>query len=108
MATYNWDSIKKIHRISIFLIIVNIAFGYFLYTNKNHSTTLYSQTTGRVGYISAKRGVNLRAGPNATSNLVTTIANGEQVTILNDTTSVSKGWVEINYYGNHGWIWGAF
>jgi uncharacterized protein YgiM (DUF1202 family) len=105
---YDWNSIKKTRRIAYLFLINNTGLGLLLFDKKSKSSPHNKQTDGKVGHIYAKRGVKLRNEPNANSNSISSIGNGEPVIILNDTSTTFKGWVEVSYNGSTGWIWGDY
>jgi uncharacterized protein YgiM (DUF1202 family) len=104
---YDWSKIKKVYRFGYLLVIVNIALGYGLYATKHTPRTITNDDFPK-GTIIAKRGVKLRAQPNIQSTSKLSIGNGEEVSIINDTSTVSRGWVKVSYNGVAGWVWGEF
>lgn len=105
---YNWSSIKKIRWAAYIILAINLGLGSFLLIIKSKSIIHHKHIDGKVGYIHAKRGVKLRQEPRADSNPISNISNGESVTILNDTSTVNEGWVQIKYRSNTGWVWGDY
>ncbi|MBB6130146.1 SH3 domain-containing protein [Mucilaginibacter lappiensis] len=105
---YNWNSIKKIRITAYIILAVNVGLGLFLVYSECKSTIHHEHIDGQAGYIHAKRRVKLRRDPDANSNSLVSIGNGEPVQILNDTSTVHKGWIQINYNGNIGWVWGDY
>ncbi|WPU94316.1 SH3 domain-containing protein [Mucilaginibacter sabulilitoris] len=105
---YNWSSIKKIRWIAYTILAINLGLGLFLISGKAKNIIYHKYVDGRVGYIHAKRGVKLRQEPRADSNPISNIGNGESVTILNDTSTVNEGWVQIKYRRSTGWVWGDY
>lgn len=102
---YNWNSIKKVRIAAYIILATNIGLGLFLFNAEYNSSIHHEHADGKIGYIHAKRGVKLRHEANAYSNSILSIGNGESVTILNDTSIINKGWVEVKYYDSVGWIW---
>ena len=87
---------------------MNLGLGLFLVYSKSKSTIHHEHIDGKVGYIHAKRGVKLRQDADANSNSLVSIGNGEPVQILNDTSIVHKGWIQIKYNSSIGWVWGDY
>lgn len=105
----DWGKIKRVRRFGYLLLLINVILGIVLSINSiNRRQQQLSATQGAIGYIIAKRGVNLRQLADASSVSITTIAVGEPVTILTDSSKTDKGWVKVNYNGNEGWIWGSY
>jgi hypothetical protein len=102
---YNWNSIKKVRIAAYIILVTNLGLGLFLVNGRSKSIIHHERTDGKVGYIHAKRGVKLRQEANANSNSILSIGNAESVIILNDTSIVNKGWVQIKYNDSIGWIW---
>jgi uncharacterized protein YgiM (DUF1202 family) len=102
---YNWNSIKKVRIAAYIILATNVGLGLFFVNSKSKSTIHHGHTDGKIGYIHAKRGVKLRQEANANSNFILSIGNGESVVILNDTSILNKGWVQIKYNDSIGWIW---
>lgn len=102
---YSWNSIKRVRIAAYIILATNIGLGLFLINAKSKGAIYRKQENGKVGYIHAKRGVKLRRTAAANSSSIVSIGNGEPVEILNDTSTMHKGWVEIKYNSTIGWIW---
>ncbi|MBI2911210.1 MAG: SH3 domain-containing protein [Chloroflexi bacterium] len=67
-------------------------------------------TTGRPGTVAGTdgQGLNLRNGPSATAQRVTTMPEGASVRILQSVENTEGRWVQVSYNDQTGWAFGQY
>jgi curved DNA-binding protein CbpA len=105
-----WNPVIFWRKVKWTLIFIDLILVFLVFVRNNNNTS------NKVEFIQviSEKGLNMRSEPNYNSNVLLTIPNNEQVTLIStegpsDTISgKTSNWLKVEYNGERGWIWGGF
>lgn len=116
-------TIDRWNRIKLIFWIVAIAAVIFFLWNRPLSSSKKGSTSQKLGayqyqgetaIVLSSKGINLRARPSSSAELLLTIPHNEVVGIVDKNGDVetingkTANWYKVNYRGTTGWVWSNY